>query len=531
MSTLLRLIQISWAIGGHIVWLGLVYSHLLRPSISPAKRLSKVLEKLGTTFVKLGQGLSLRQDILPDDYVEALQSLQGHVQGFDSDISRREIEQELGDSVENLFAEFDSTPLAAASIAQVHRAILPDGRQVIIKVRRPGLRNQVLQDIRLLKLVLRIVLTLVPQLEKYSLLEIVRESGLSLMKELDFRQETRNIQRFREAFKGSSTIHIPAAIPELCTESVMVQEMSGGRLVTDPSVQKNGPQLAIDFSDAYLHQFFFMGCIHADPHPGNLFIMDNGKICFHDFGIVGLIDITTRRKLASFFLALINQDSEWLLDTYLDLGLLGGEVDRQQVQRGMSELIQEYSSVSLKEWSLAGAMLSSARMGWGFQLRMPYHLLLIMRALLIMESTLRSLDPQFNMMAYWKDKGATLMTTALKEQEGGPTSARLKYEAAVLAQELPGILARLLRNSRSGKFEIPLHHHGLQDFENHVDRSSNRISLALVALGLYIASSLLAQSELKPLIAGVPLLALSGYTLALWVTFRLLRGISRSGRV
>ncbi len=531
MGTLRRLLQIYWAIGGHLVWWGLVYSHLLRPSISPAQRLCKVLEKLGTTFVKLGQGLSLRQDILPDDYVEALQSLQDHVQAFDSKIARREIEQALGDSIENLFAEFDDTPLAAASIAQVHKATLPDGRRVIIKVRRPDLRNQVTQDIRLLKLVLRVVLALVPQLQKYSLPEIVRENGLTLIKEIDFRQEMRNTHRFREAFKDSSTVHIPAAIPELCTESVMVQEMSGGRLVTDPSVQKDGPQLAINFADAYLHQFFIMGCIHADPHPGNLFIMDNGKICFHDFGMVGLIDITTRRKLAGFFLALINQDSEWLLDSYLDLGLLGEEVDRQQVQRGMNELIQEYASVSLQEWSLATAMLSAARMGWGFNLRMPYHLLLVMRALLIMESTLRSLDPQFNMASYWQSKGATLMTTALKESAGGSNSARLKYEASVFAQELPKALARFLRSSRSGKFEIPLHHRGLRDFENHVDRSSNRIALALVALGLYIASSLLAQSELKPVIAGIPLIALGGYTLALWVTFRLLRGISHSGRV
>jgi len=531
MGTLRRLIQISWAISGHIVWLGLVSSHLMRPSISPAHRLSQVLEKLGTTFVKLGQGLSLRQDILPDDYVEALQSLQGHVKAFDSKVARREIEQALGDSIENLFAEFDDTPLAAASIAQVHRAKLPDGRRVIIKVRRPGLLDQVSQDIRLLKLVLRIVLSLVPQLRQYSLLEIVRESGLSLNKEMDFRQEMRNIHRFHEAFKESSTVHIPAAIAALCTESVMVQEMSSGRLVNDPSVQKDGPQLGINFSDAYLHQFFVMGCIHADPHPGNLFIMDNGKICFHDFGLVGLIDITTRRKLAGFFLALINQDSEWLLDAYLDLGFLGGDVDRQQVQRGLDELIQEYSSLTVKDWSLATALLSAVRMGWGFQLRMPYHLLLIIRALLIMESTLRSLDPEFNMMAYWKDKGTTLMTTALKEQESSPGITRLKYEAAVIAQELPAVLVRLLRNSRSGKFEIPLHHHGLRDFENHVDRSSNRISLALVALGLYIASSLLAQSDLKPLIAGIPLIALGGYTLALWVTFRLLRGISHSGRV
>ena len=531
MNTLRRFFQIAWAIGTHMLWWGLVRIHVIKPVVTPAQRLARMLERLGTTFVKLGQGLSLRQDFLPDEYVQALQSLQDHVQPFPAQIARREIEAALGKPIEALFAAFDDEPLAAASIAQVHKATLPAGQRVIVKVRRPGLKDQVTQDIRLLRLVLRILLFLAPQLQRFSLLEIVRESGLTLAKEMDFRQEMRNIQRFQEAFKDSETIYIPAAIEGLCSESVMVQERSSGRLVSDPEVRRDGPRLAVNFSDAYLHQFFVMGCIHADPHPGNLFIMDDGRICFHDFGMVGIIDVNTRRKLAGFFLALINQDTEWLLDTYLDLGFLGGEVDRDQVQRGLDELLQEYSTLPLKEWSLATAMLSAVRMGWGMQLRLPYHLLLVMRAFLLMESTLRSLDPDFNVMAYWQDKGATLLTTALKEQEGGPSTARLKYEAAVIAQELPGVLARLVRSSRSGRFEIPLHHRGLRDFEQHIDRSSNRVSLALVALGLYIAASLVAQSDLQPQVGGMPVIALGGYALALWVTLRLLRGISRSGRV
>jgi len=279
-----------------------------------------------------------------------------------------------------------------------------------------------------------------------------------------------NIQRFQDAFKDFLTIHVPAAITEFCTETVMVQELSGSRLVNTPSVREEGTQLATHFSDAYLHQFFVMRYFHADPHPGNLFIMDNGKICF-----------------------------------------------------------QDYAHSPLKDWSIATALLSAVSMGWGSQLRMPHHLLVLVHALLTMEATLRNLDPEFNMIEYWQDKGRALMTTALKEQLE-TSGARFQYEAAALAQEIPKALVQLMRQTRTGKFEIPLHHNGLRDFENHIDRSSNRIALALVALGLYIASSLLMQSRLGPLISGMPMIALGGYALALWVTFRLLQGISRSGR-
>ncbi len=530
MKTLRRLLQIAWAIGGHFLWWGLVRLHLLRPVQTPARRLAAVLEGLGTTFIKLGQGLSLRRDILPDDYVEALQSLQDRVRPFPTEAARHEIESALGNRIEVLFREFEDEPMAAASIAQVHGAVLPDGRKVIVKVRRPRLREEVLRDTRLLRWVLQVLVLLVPRLHQYDLLEIVRESGLNLLKELDFRQEMRHILRFQAAFKGSATIHIPAAVPELCTESVLVQERSGGRLVTDPAVRSQGPELAVNFFDAYLHQLFVMGLIHGDPHPGNLFIMDDGKICFHDFGLVGYIDKATRRSLAAYFLALINQDGEWLLDAYLDLGMLSEEVDRRQAQRGLEELMQEYATLPLKEWSLATAMLAAVRMGWGYQLRLPYNLLILMRALFLIDATLRTLDPEFNVIAYLQERGATLMRTALKE--GSESSlARMKYEALVLGQELPGAVARLLRGVREHGPEIPLRHHGLRDFEQHMDRSSNRIALALVALGLYIAASLLAQGDIPPLLGGMPLVAVIGYGLALWVTYRLLRGISRSGRL
>ncbi len=531
MKTLRRFFQIAWAIGGHMVWWGLVSLHLIKPKETPAQRLARVLEGLGTTFVKLGQGLSLRQDMLPPDYVEALQSLQDKVRPFPTAIARESIEQALGKPIAELFRDFEDEPMAAASIAQVHRAVLPDGRKVIVKVRRPRLREQVNQDIFLLKLVLKVIVALVPRLRYYNLLENVQESSAGLHKEMDFLQEMRNIQRFQRAFEGSDTIYIPAAIEALCRDGVMVQEMSTGRPMSAETLRDRGPELARNFFDAYLYQLFVMGYVHGDPHPGNLFIMDDGRICFHDFGLVGFIDSTTRRHLAGFFLAFINQDSDWLLDAYLDLGMLAGDVDRLEVSRGLDELMQSFAGLPLKEWSIATAMIGAVRMGWGFKLRLPHHLLVMMRALFLVEATVRRLDPEFNLIEYLQQHGPHYLDKSLKHDGRPRASERLKFETLMLGQELPHAMARWMRGARQKGFEIPLQHRGLHSFEQHLDRSSNRISLALVALGLYIAASLLAQSELQPMVGGMPLIALIGYGLALWVTFRLLRGIAESGRL
>ncbi len=531
MKTLFRLFEISWVLGRHFTWWGLVHARLLRPTISPAERLSQVLEQLGTAFVKLGQGLSIRQDILPDDYVKALQSLQDHVKPFPGEIARQEIESALGDSIENLFAEFETEPMAAASIAQVHKARLKDGRRVIVKVRRPDLKKLIDRDVALLKKVLHVFVILSPKLQQYDLLDIVTESGNNLIKELDFRKEMRNMLHFQEAFKDSETVSIPAPISEYSTERVLVQMLSGGKLVTDPSVKKDGPKLAVQFFDAYLQQLFVMGIIHGDPHPGNLFIMENGKICFHDFGLVGYLDTTTRRQLTGYFLALVNQDSDWLLDAYIELGILDADVDHPQARRGLSELMQEYNNLPLKDWSLASVMLNTVRSGWGKKLRLPYHLLVFMRTLFMVEATLRNLDPEFKMIEYLNETGAPILATALKGKEDGFNTVRMKYEAAILSQELPGAVAKFLRNTRNNGFEIKLQHQGTKDFKQHLDRSSNRVSVALVAVGLFIASSIMAQSHILPIVGGIPLIAIGGYALAFWITFRLLQGISRSGQL
>lgn len=496
-------------------------------------RLRMTLEGLGPTFVKLGQALSLRRDLLPDDYVVALRDLQDQVGPFPGEDAVREIEQAFRRKISKLFSEFDIVPMAAASIAQVHRARLLDGRQVVVKVRRPGIRVQIDRDMRALTVAVRGVLAIASDLQRFQPLRIVNEIWTNLRKESDFLQEAHSIRRFADAFRGWDTLNIPGVVEELYTESVLVQELSSGRSINDPAIGAEGPRLAQVFVDAYLHQFFVIGVFHGDPHPGNLFVMDDGRLCFHDFGLVGFLDRRTRRGLAMFLQAFVHQDAAWVLDAAIDLGVLGGDMNRGEFIRGIEEILADYAALPLKEWSLAQAFLRVARLGRGTNITIPHNLLVLMRALFLIENALRTLDPDFNILDSLLARGKEAMTAMIREAPNPAAAARLKHEATVTLQDLPALLGAWLHNAtrEGGQLTFTLRHEGLERLELHLDRSGNRVALALVTLGLYIAASLLMQHSLGPRLLGVPVLAALGYALALWLTFRLARGISRSGRL
>ncbi len=525
-----RFFRISFSLWNYAVWLLLVRVHLLRHTESPAQRLSRLLEQLGTTFIKIGQGLGLRRDLLPDEYVEALEGLQDRVASFPGEIAVREITASLGAPPAELFAEFDEEPMASASIAQVHHARLKDGTSVIVKVRRPGIRREVSQDIRLLRMAVCVVLLMLPFLRRYRPLDVISEAFDGLQQEMDFVQEARSMQRFREAFRSWKTVNIPAVFEEFSTDSILVQESSGGRRVDDPAIREDGPRLARNFVEVYLHQFFILGLFHGDPHPGNLFIMDDGRICFHDFGLVGFMDRETRRNLASFMQAFVRQDADWLLDSYLDLGVLAGGLDETTYRAGLEKLLDDYARLPLKDWSFAVAFVRIIRLGQGRDVRFPRSLLILMRTLFLMETTVRSLDPDFNLMDGLAGQAEPVAKAAM--EEGAETGkARLGYEAGIALQDLPGSAGKWLRRIRKQGLVVRLQHHGLKDLEQHLDRSSNRLSLSLVTLGLYIASALLMQVEASVSLWGMPLPAVIGFVLALWFTFRLAIGIYHSGRL
>jgi ubiquinone biosynthesis protein len=311
------------------------------------------------------------------------------------------------------------------------------------------------------------------------------------------------------------------------TESVGVQHMSSGVRIDDRRLGKRGPKLAQAFVDAYLKQFFSVGVFHGDPHPGNLFIMQDGRICLHDFGLVGFLDHNSRRNLAAFMQAFVLQDADWLLDAALDLGLVARSVDRAEFSGRLEELLQDYVQLPLREWSFAEALLRITRMSTGQHVRIPRNLLVLMRTLLLMESTVRTLDPDFNLMDGLLGKGSASVEESVTSgvKDGGMT--RLKYEMAIALQRIPEHLGSLVHKAHAGQLGIQINHRGLETLEAHIERASSRMALSMVALGLYIAASLLMQHSIGPRIFDFPVLAALGYGLAGWLTFRVVRGANK----
>jgi ubiquinone biosynthesis protein len=525
MHVLARLYQINIALWGYLAWWGCVHARLIRPRIAPPQRFAATLEDLGTTFVKLGQGLSLHSELLPDDYIAALQKLQDHVEPFSGDLAKAEIDKSFGRPLQEIFFEFDDQPLAAGSIAQVHRAVLKDGRIVIVKVRRPGIKRQVDEDVRILRWAVKSVLLVVPRLRRLEPLQLIDELSRNLHKEITFRQEASNIERFVDVFRNSATVFVPGVMRDLSSDWVLVQEMSMGRRIDDPVFLPDGPRLARNLVDAYVYQFFVAGVFHGDPHPGNLFVLPDGRICLHDFGLIGFLDQATRTNLAAFMQAFVRQDGEWLLDAYLDLGILDGKPNRVAFRSGLEELIQDYSRLPLRDWSFGEAFMRIARMGKGQNVRLPHHLLVLLRAVFLMESTVRKLDPEFNLLEGLFAKAADALK-AVAQPDFDTLAARLKYESLLSLKELPDGLSRLVHRIRSGGIVLSFHHCGLDEIQQEVSRASNRVSLALITLGLYIAASLLMQHSIGPRVAGMPILAAIGYGLAVWLTLRVVRSTS-----
>lgn len=507
---------------------------------SPAKRsgaavlLRDSFIRLGVTFIKVGQALSVRRDLLPDDYASVLQSLQDRVPPFPTSVAFQEVERSLDRPIVEIFADIEEAAIATGSVAQVHAARLQSGEEVIVKVRRPGIVAEVERDMRALRLAMNIATTIVPRLRHYHPDRIIEEIWLNLRKELDFRQEARNIRRFVAAFADSATIAVPAVVDALVSEAVIVQQRSGGLHLDDPSVRAHGARLAKAFVESYLHQIFVLGAFHADPHPGNLFILSDGRVCFHDFGLIGVLDRATRRRLAAFSIAFLRQDADWLLDAAIDLGVLGGQMDRAAFRRGLNDIIEDYVALPFKQWSLSDAFLRVARLGRADNVFVPHELLVLMRSMALAENTVRVLDPDFELVETLRVRGPEVLRAAAALDDHSTFIDRLELDIASAAAELPTKLNGLIRRlgDDSNRPVLGIEIHGPEGFERHLDRSANRLALSLVTLGLYIAGSLLSQHSIGPSIVGnFPAFAAIAYAIALWFTLRLARAIGRSGRL
>lgn len=288
---------------------------------------------------------------------------------------------------------------------------------------------------------------------------------------------------------------------------------------------QDGPRIAGVLVDFYLEQLLKSGLFHGDPHPGNLFLMEDGRICFHDFGLVGNLDRTTRRNLGLFLQAFVQQDAGWMLDAAIELSLIDRTADRALFAPGIEEILSDYSSLPLKDWSIADAFLRVMRLGDGAHVAMPYNLMVLVRALFLIEGCLRRLDPDFNVLDNLIAKGEAAIADTLGGRPERAAMTRLKTELALSAQDLPALLASLLHRAHQYGKEPAL---GLriahsEEIERRLDRRAGLLALALLSAGLLVASALLAQVNAGPHVLGMPAATLIGFALAIWLCLRVAR--------
>ncbi len=525
-QTLTRVWQIGWAFAGHGAWLLLRRVRLMPRVVSPAERLTQLLQRLGTAFIKLGQHLSLRPDLLPPDYIAALERLQDHVEPFSGAAARREVERALGAPVAHLFERFDELPFAAGSIAQIHSAKLHDGRRVVVKIRRPGIAAQIEQDMRIFRGITRAAQRLLPSLAAYDPLSVVEEIRHNLQLELDFHREARHVRRFAQAFSDSQTVTVPDIVDGMCAATVFVQIYSRGRHIDTVHDPQQGSKLAHALLDAYVLQLFTLGLFHGDPHPGNLFVMADGRLCFHDFGIVGYLSPTLRRALAAFAAGFAAQDSDWVVDAWVEMGVVAQAPQRSALRHVVDELLREYAQRPMSQWSLAEAFMQLIATGRTGAVRMPRDLVVLSRTVLLLESMLRRLAPDFSVFEALSTQAREIMRSA--QQLPALSVARLKYELIATAQVLPTLIAQMLQDLRERGAQAPM----MSAPREQPPRPATGepvVALALVALGLYIAASLLVRHSVGPVYVGMPVLSIAGYVVASYYTLRVARAARRAG--
>lgn len=496
-------------------------------------RLRRAFEELGATFVKLGQLLSTRADLVPPEVLLELSRLQDDVAPIPSEKAVAVIEEELGQPIGNVFAEFEVEPLAAASVAQVHRARLRTGEWVAVKVQRPGVREQIKTDLEILERLAQLVKHRV-RLELIDPVELVDEFARQIWRELDFINEGGHIDRFQDHFKDDPTIKIPKVFWDYTTERMLVMEWIDGVKVLDAERME---QIGIDRkavarrgAEAFLRQVLIHGYFHGDPHPGNVFILPGNRIAYIDFGVVGRLSEEAKNHLADLFLGIIRRDVERVIRGMTMLGAVDDQMDRRRLRTDVADLVDRHYGKPLKEIKAAIVFNDALSLARRHRIRLPADLFLLGRALLTVEGMGERLDPDFNVVEIAEPFARELFRRRYDPREVAKRAANDAGEYVEILARLPHRIDRLLDQAERGRLTVRFRHEGLENLLNQLDLVSNRLALAAVIASLVIGSSLVIQTNLGPFIAGYPAMGVIGYLTAFLLGVWLIWSILRSGR-
>lgn len=507
--------------------------------LTVAESLRLAFSELGPSFIKLAQLLSARPDLITASFANEFKKLQDKVPPFSSIEAKKIIEKEIRMPVERIFSEFDERPMAAASISQVHHATLRDGSDVIVKVQRPNIREQIETDINILAAIAQVLEKNIPESRFYNPVGIVEEFSKTIRKELDFTEEAKNCCRFRRNFEDNPDIYIPKVFGEFITEKVLIMERIDGVRIDDISaIDAMGidrKKLAKIGVDAYFKMVLDDGFFHADPHPGNIYVMPSGQIGFMDFGIVGRVSDEMKETMANTFLALINKDFDKLIDQYIELGLVSEDADlltfRREFKADLFDFLEPLYGMALKEINFAEYMDTVTHLAIKHNMKMPSDLLLVNKAMLILENIGRGLDPEFDFIAAAEPYASKLIGEKFSPSRLYEKAKNNLEEITNFAVLFPRQMKQIIRKIIKDDIHLKLTHTGFDKFIKDMDKSSNRIAFSLVVSSILLSSAIMHAAGVGPKIFEISILGLSAFFFALLLGIWLIISIIRSGRL
>ncbi len=500
------------------------------PELTAPQRLRLALEELGPTFIKLGQMLSTRPDLVPPEIIIELKKLQASVHFVPADIIKSIIESELGRPISELFESFDDTPLAAASLAQVHRAVLK-GEQVVLKVQRPDIVEITEVDIDIMRSVARLAERYSPTVYLINTVGLVEEFAQQVNKELDFRMEANNMRRFAQNFARDATIHVPDVYPELCTKRVITMEYLDGINISDTQrlidegynlrrIARRGAILG--FNATFQHGFF-----HADPHPGNIFVLPGNVIGLVDFGMMATLSLRDRERLAKLIHFISVRDERRVARALNELMESEEVIPAEELEPSMSAIIKEYGDIPVRELRLAGMLFAmmQAIMTHGGRLRPQ--LIWVTKSIATQEEIAHSFNADFNLVDLGKPYAQKVLTQKLNPLRQPYEFYYWLIDALDMVRDLPYEVGIVLREVRKGRLKIEFEHVGLEPIRRTMDRVANRTSLTIIIAALLVSSSVIVLAQVPPFMGNIPLLGFIGYIIAVILSFMLVISVVR----
>jgi ubiquinone biosynthesis protein len=504
--------------------------------LSTGARIRMALTELGPTFIKFGQLISTRPDLIGPDLAEELSQLQTQTPHDDFEEIRAVIEQDQGRPLEMIFEYFEEQPMASASIGQVHAARLLDGREVVVKVRHPGIEQVIDTDLDILSGLAHLAERL-EDFRNYQPRQIVQDMSRMMRRELDFRRELRNLVQFRAMFRKDPSVSIPQPYPKFSTERMLTMERIRGRKLSECA--ENGlsgdelDALARKGANLYMRMIFDEGFFHADPHPGNILLVADNRFALLDFGMVGRISEKLREEIESMLVSIVNRDVGLLVAIVRRIGRCPTNLNETALSSDVAEFLGQYATQSAASFNMAGALNDFMAIVRSYNITLPSEVSLLIKVLVTLEGTGQLLSPQFSLMEIMKPWQRLMIVKRLSPTRQLRKARRFYMQVEQLVDDLPQRVSNILDQVQSGRFDIHLDHRRLGP-------TVNRLVLGMLTSALFMGSSLMLSYKVPPLwfaergpwgIHDLSLLGLTGCIVSMMLGFRLVWAIRKSGNL